>query len=70
MKQYRNDPMTLGILSRVIVAFTIVISLVVPVSGQEMTELETQHYETRAVETAIWGIPIVDLWSMRDRKTP
>ena len=67
MKQYRDKPMTLGILSRFAVAFTVLISLVVPVTGQEMTKLETQRYERRAVEAAIWGMPIVNLWAMRER---
>ena len=36
-------------------------------NAQQMTELEAKRYERRAVEAAIWGMPIVNLWAMRER---
>ena len=34
---------------------------------RQMTELEAERYERRAVEAAIWGMPLVNLWAMRER---
>ena len=35
-------------------------------NAQQMSELEAKRYERRAVEGAMWGMPVVNYWAMRE----
>ena len=35
-------------------------------NAQQMSELEAKRYERRAVEAAMWGMPVVNYWAMRE----
>lgn len=48
-------------------AFGLVCAMTSGLSAQDMSALEAERYERRAVEAAIWGMPIVNLWAMRER---
>ncbi|PWJ44220.1 DUF1254 domain-containing protein [Sediminitomix flava] len=36
------------------------------INAQQMSEYETKRYQRRATETALWGMPLVNLWAMRE----
>ncbi len=59
--------MTTRRLTKSLIVFVAMAVLCPMANAQQMTELEAERYERRAVEAAIWGMPIVNLWAMRER---